>query len=357
MRKRVLILCNYPFGVAPGQRFRFEQYFKVLADAGIETTVEPFFQLSTWQILYKPGYTARKAWAVVSGFARRFWSLRNARKYDYVFVVLEAAPIGPPLIEWCLFFLNCRVVYDIDDVIFMSRTSEANRLVSRLRWRSKIAYICRNSVRVTACNKFLKDWAAQFNPHALILPTTIDSNHYKPDARKKSRSRPVIGWTGSHSNIPYLEIVLPALLELQQRFDFELQVICNVAPNIQGLRNYKFVKWSGETEVENLSVFDIGLMPVPDDLWAKGKVGLKAIQYSALEIVPVASDVGSGPEVIIDGTTGFLVKNTKEDWYRALAWLLDHPGSWESMGRAARAHILATYSVTAQAPAYVGLFA
>lgn len=354
--KRILILCNYPLGVAPSQRFRFEQYLDHLRSSGFQLTIESFFDSAGYHVLYKPGHTLRKALSVLSGFCRRIAMLRRARRFDYVFIALEATPVGPPVIEWALFQLGCRIVYDIDDVIFMSRTSEVNRLVARFRWRSKVAYIARHSHRVTGCNKFLRDWAAQHNPQAIVLPTTIDSTYYCPPDHRPARRRPVIGWTGSRSNLPYLDLVTPALRRLQESYDFEFRVICDQPPKPLGIRHYQYVKWNAETEVEDLAHLDIGLMPVPDDLWAKGKVGLKAIQYSALEIVPVASDSGSGPEVVLNGVTGLLVKNTDDEWTDALRWMLEHPERWAEMGRAAKAHILATYSVSAQAENYVRLF-
>lgn len=356
MRKRVLILCDHPLGRAPGQRFRFEQYLDLLREAGIETTVEVFFRPQVWRILYKPGRTWAKIWAVVVGFARRLRILSRASQFDYVFIHLDAAPLGPPLIEWFLFAMGCKVVYDIDDAIFISRTSRANRLAAPLRWRSKVKYVTQNSYRVAACNPFLVQWASQHNDDVVLLPTTIDPVYHRRTRRRSPESLPVIGWTGGHSNLPYLGLVLPALIRLQERYDFVFRVICDVAPECRGLKRYDFRPWRMETEIEDLQTFDIGLMPVPDGLWEKGKVGFKAIQYGALETVSVVSDVASGPEVILHGKTGLLVRNDEIDWYRALEWLLDHQADWDQFGTAAREYILSKYSVPAQAGTYIGLF-
>ena len=354
--RRALILCNYPPGVAAGQRFRFEQYLGVLRDAGIEATVESFFPPWVWPILYRPGNPLRKAWAVVQGFGRRLALLRRIRQYDSIFIHLEAAPIGPPIIEWALFRLGCRVIYDIDDAIFINRTSEANRIVAPLRWRSKVAYVTRRSWRVTACNRFLVDWARQFNPRVTLLPTTVDPEYHRRRGSAAPNARPVIGWTGSRSTVAYLDIVIPTLARLQEKHDFMFRVICDVAPAYPQISNYEYVPWRKKTEIEDLQAIDIGLMPVPDGLWERGKVGFKAIQYSALAIVPVVSDVGSGPEVVMDGKTGFVVRNDGDEWYRALEWLLENPGRWAAFGVAAREHILTRYSVPSLAKTYVSLF-
>jgi glycosyltransferase involved in cell wall biosynthesis len=353
----VLILCNYPLNHAPGQRFRFEQFLRILEDAGIETTVESFFPPWIWPILWKPGNMRRKAAAVLRGFGRRFWLLRRVRRYDSIFIHLEAAPIGPPIIEWALFRLGCRVIYDVDDAIFIARTSKANWIVSPFRFRWKVGYVAAHCHLVTACNAFLVEWARQFTPKVMRLPTTIVPAYYERPREPRGEGRPIIGWIGSHSTADYVDLVRPALAELQDQYDFEFRVICNVEKEIPEIRNYRFVPWTAETEITELAKFDIGLMPVPDGLWAKGKVGLKAIQYSGLEIVPVASSVGSGPEVVRHGETGLLVNNTSREWYDALAWMLENRRRWPAMGAAARKHVMEDYSVAAQAQAYIGLFA
>jgi len=355
-RRRVLILCTYPLGVAAGQRFRFEQYLRILGSAGIDTTVSPFLPSWVWPVLYKPGNTMRKVWAVLGGVVRRLALLFYASRYDYIFIHLEAAPVGPPILEWLLFSLGCKVIYDIDDAIFISRTSSANRLAAWLRWRSKVRYIARNSWCVTACNPFLVNWATEVNNRVVRLPTTVDPSYHIRTRRRTPGARPVIGWTGSRSNLSYLDLVVPALMKLQETHEFTFRVICDVSPSYTILEHFEFVPWRLETEIEDLQHLDIGLMPVPDGLWEKGKVGFKAIQYSALETVPVASAVGSGAEVVIDGKTGFLVKNEEADWLRVLTWLLDNPDSWNGFGAAARQHILANYSVPSLAQNYISLF-
>jgi glycosyltransferase involved in cell wall biosynthesis len=145
-------------------------------------------------------------------------------------------------------------------------------------------------------------------------------------------------------------------VRLQQEYDFEFIVICNYDPGFAELKRYRFIKWQSATEVEDLSTLDIGLMPVPEGTWEKGKVGLKAIQYSALGVVPVVSKTGSGPEVVQDGKTGLVVDNTEDAWYAALAQLLENRSSWQTMGRCAKEYVFPLYSVASQAPVYISLF-
>jgi glycosyltransferase involved in cell wall biosynthesis len=171
-----------------------------------------------------------------------------------------------------------------------------------------------------------------------------------------SNRQVVIGWTGTRSTMVYLDIVRDVLIKLQNLYDFEFRVICDVDPHFPELKNYNFIKWSLSTEIEDLSALDIGLMPVPEGEWEQGKVGFKAIQYSGIQAVPVVSATGSGHEVVKHGVTGFVVNNDSESWFLALSNLLNNHILTESMGRAARDYIDTHYSVRSNTQKYLDLF-
>ncbi|MGI9103742.1 MAG: glycosyltransferase family 4 protein [Terriglobales bacterium] len=352
---KILVITDYPLGRAPGPRFRYEQYLSYFRETGFGVDLAPFYDGPTCDILYKPGYLARKTWGVLRGFLRRMKSIARVSNYEYVFLYREAAPIGPPLFEALLFALKKRVIYDFDDAIFLRSQSGVNPLAAWLKWPSKVAYAVRRSYKVSVCNPFLVNWAKQFNDRVVLIPTSIDPEYHSPRPKKHS-GRIVIGWTGSHSTAPYLELVRPVLRRLEQDYDFDFQVICDTDPGFPELRNYRFLPWRRETEIEDLNEIDIGIMPVPEGTWEKGKVGFKAIQYSAMGIAPVVSEVGSGHEVVQDGTTGLVVRNTEDDWVEALASLLREPQRITTLGRAAREYILQGYSVPALRERYRGLF-
>jgi glycosyltransferase involved in cell wall biosynthesis len=232
-----------------------------------------------------------------------------------------------------------------------------NRFIAFAKWPSKTRYLCRKSWKVSACNPYLVQWAKQFNRNVVLLPTTIDLQYHRPLPKAPLPGRrPVIGWTGSRSTVRYLELIRPVLRDLQLRRDFEFRVICDVDPDFSELANYRFVPWRKETEIGDLSAFDIGLMPVPQGEWELGKVGFKAIQYSGVEAVPVVSSTGSGHEVVIDGETGFVVDNTPDAWMNALCQLIDKPDLISRMGTRARRYIDARYSVRSQEGTYLSLF-
>lgn len=354
---RVLILCPYPLGISPGQRFRFEQYLDILRANGILIEIQSFLDMDTMRILYKPGHVFKKVTNVLAGFLRRAMGLRRVFDYDYIFIHREATPIGPPFIEGILFLLGRRVIFDFDDAIFISKTSRVNRIVAFAKWSSKIRFISKHSDKVAVCNSYLVNWVKQYNPNAVLLPTTIDLSYHKPIAKAPLATRqPVIGWTGTQSTMGYLELVREALVELQQRYDFEFRVICDVDPKFPELKNYRFIKWALPSEIEDLAGMDVGLMPVPQGEWEQGKVGFKAIQYSGVAAAPVVSSTGSGHEVVLHGQTGLVVNNTTADWVKALSSLLDNPAQLEAMGQAGRQYIDSRYSVRSQVPTYMSLF-
>ena len=354
---RVLILCPYPLGISPGQRFRFEQYIDTLRAHGVLIDIQPFLNMDTMRILYKPGHMFKKVTGVLSGFLRRTINLPRAFGYDYIFIHREATPIGPPFIEAVLFLLRRKVIFDFDDAIFISKTSKVNRVVAFAKWSSKIRFISKYSAKVAVCNNYLVNWVKQYNPNAILLPTTIDLSYHKPIAKAPlAARRPVIGWTGTQSTMVYLDLVREALAELQKKYDFEFRVICDVDPKFPALNNYRFIKWALASEIEDLAGMDVGLMPVPQGEWEQGKVGFKAIQYSGVAAVPVVSSTGSGHEVVLQGKTGLVIDNSCAAWVAALSSLLDNPAQLEAMGEAAREYIDTRYSVRSQIPTYMTLF-
>ncbi len=360
-RPRILFLCPYPHGRMPSQRFRFEQYLPILEAHGFEVRQEPFLDEETTRIIHQAGHTPEKVSGVLRGFVRRVALLRQARDFDFVFIHLEAAPVGPPVIEAALFAMGKPVIYDIDDLIFVAKTQRANWLAAPFRWRSKVAWTAKHAKSVVGVNPFLVDWARQHNPDTRLIPTTIDPTRHRPAPRagvsdaSEANQTPRLGWTGTRTTAPYLDVIRPALAELERTHRFTLRVVCDRDPGFS-LERYEFVPWREATEIEDLWPIDVGVMPVPDDGFSKGKVGFKAIQFSALEIPCVVSDVGSGREVVQDGVTGLVVPNTTDAWVGALRRLLEDAAARRTMGQAARGRVLATYSIPAQTQSYLSLF-
>ncbi|TGE07958.1 glycosyltransferase family 4 protein [Hymenobacter fodinae] len=353
---QILFLVPYPVGKAPSQRFRFEQYFDALTEAGYHYHVAPFITEATWNILYKPGHQVQKALGIIGGFLRRTMLLLSVPKYNYVFIHREASPIGPPIFEWIITkVLGKKIIYDFDDAIWIPNTSKANRIVAGVKWHQKVADICHWAYKVSCGNAYLRNYAAQFNANAIINPTTIDTEHLHNQVRdQQAPSKLVIGWTGTHSTLKYIEQVVPVLAKLEKEFDFEFRVISNQPPELP-LRSLVYQPWRKETEIADLLTFHVGLMPLEDDPWANGKCAFKALQYMALGEPALVSPVGMNTEVVQQNVNGNIC-STQAEWEAALRRLLQDPGLRAQMGRAARRTVEQRYSVVANRPNFLALF-
>jgi glycosyltransferase involved in cell wall biosynthesis len=193
----------------------------------------------------------------------------------------------------------------------------------------------------------------------VVNPTTIDTDHLhipkiSKNKRGGSESIPIIGWTGSHSTMSYLKIIEPAIQSLQKKHAFTFRVISNHPPNLD-VQNLEFVPWNKTTEIEDLSMIDIGLMPLEDNIWAQGKCGFKCLQYMALGIPSVVSPVGVNNKIIEHGETGLFCKSDK-DWVQNIEKLLENKMLRKSIGEKGRKRIEEFYSVNSNKHVFLKLF-
>jgi glycosyltransferase involved in cell wall biosynthesis len=341
----------------------------------MEVNIYPFWSRKTWEILYKKGHYLQKLGGLISGFTRRKLWLFTATKADYIYIHREATPIGPPFIEWVLAkVLRKKIIYDFDDAIWLPNQSVANRgLVKNLKYHDKVAEICKWAYKVSVGNEFLAEYARQFNDDVVVITTTVDTeNLHNPNLYKEGKTLrqsqsdirqdrdyntiPVIGWTGTHSTFHQLEIIWPILDEIFRKTPFKFHIISDYFPEM--LPNYvREIYWNKEGEIEDLLKFDIGIMPLKDTEWEKGKCGFKLIQYMALEIPSVASDVGVSNEIINSPDCGMLIPyNDQEEWKQGLRKLLNDPALRKDMGIKGRQRIVKEYSVEANKEKVLGLF-
>ncbi len=355
MPPRILFIVPYPHGEAPSQRFRFEQYYPALEKAGIEYEIVPFLNERTWQILYKPGHKLAKAMGILGGFFRRMALMFRVRQFDYVFLHREATPIGPPIFEWLMAkVLRAKIVYDFDDAIWLPNTSEHNKIAAGLKWHGKVASICKWAYRVSCGNEYLCNYAKQFNTNVVLNPTTIDTVNLHNQVKNQHTGKVVIGWTGTHSTVSYLDELLPVLQKLEQELDFEFRVISNRPPDFE-LKSLVYLPWNKETEIADLLSFNFGVMPLTDDKWAQGKCGFKALQYMSLGMPAAISPVGVNTKIVTQGVDGFLC-STPQEWENALRKLITDEGLRVAMGAAARQKIEGYFSVSSNSGNVLSLF-
>ena len=354
---KILFLVPYPVGESPSQRFRFEQYFDLLKQNGIEYSIEPFWSLAAWKILYKSGNGLAKTIWLKIGFWRRFWHVLKSLNYDWVFIHRECTPIGPPIFEFMLakVFLK-KIIYDFDDAIWLPNTSEENKLAGWLKFHGKVKSICRWSYRVSCGNEWLADFARQFNSRVVVNPTTIDTEKLHNSTlfpSRKPNEKIVIGWTGTHSTLAYLTPLIPSLQSIEKKYPIIVRIISNKNPELP-LQSFEFIPWKKETEIQDLMSFDIGLMPLTEDAWSNGKCGFKALQYIALEIPCVASPVGVNSDIIEHGINGFLCRSNIE-WIETIERLIQQIELRKKIGAAGRQTVVERFSVSCNSSTFLSL--
>src|SRR3990172_6049655 len=264
---KVLAIVPHEFDTSPGQRFRIEQWEPFLRERGVDITYSAFTTRTLGKILYASGHQLEKAAHIAGAYLRQSSRILDARRYDLTYVFREAALIGPAFIESAIAWQGVPIVFDFDDAIFVPYKSPANGYLSYLKFFGKKGRLCRLATHVLSGNSYLADYARQFNSEVSPVPTTIDTDRYRPELRgHRQEGVPVIGWTGSYSTLQHLETAIPVLSRLAKLHPFRPGVIGAKASHLQGVPTESRT-WSAETEVQDLLDIDVGIMPLPDDPW------------------------------------------------------------------------------------------
>ncbi len=340
----VCALLPYPFDTTPSQRFRIEQWQPFLEKENITIDYFSFADEQLTSVLYKEGQLAAKFGRLSKALLRRLSHIFAARKYDVIFIHRGISIVGPAFLEKLIHLFGLRIIFDFDDSIFMSDTSNANKLFGWAKFAGKTSEICKLSTSVTVGNSYLAEYARKYNDNVYIIPTSIDTNRYQPVSKNpSSNGRVVVGWTGSSTSQYHLEAFEPVLSELLKERNVEIRVISNREPEFKEVP-YVWRAWSPETEVEEITHIDIGIMPTPDDDWSRGKCALKALQYMSLGIPAICTDMGANRDVVKQGENGFLAK-TSEQWLNYFKALIDDEALRTKLGNEARRTVVENYSM------------
>lgn len=351
-RIRVLALSPIPEEGA-GCRFRIAQFIPYLRSVGIDVTLRSLFTADFFNLVYRRGQYVRKA----SGFAtlalKHLASLRDLSRFDVVFLYREMLPIGPAIVERLL-ALRGRppIIFDFDDAIFLPSVSEANRPIAALKQPRKVATIIRHSDRVIAGNEYLASYARRFNDAVTVIPTVVDTTKFVPRAvsnNGSTRPEPVVGWIGSPTTASYLRGLVPILQHVHRTQPFRLRVSGAGEPIDAPDLSVEQPAWSLLGEIALFNTCDIGVYPLADDDWARGKCGFKAIEFMACGVPVVAAAVGVNREIIVDGVNGFLA-STDAEWIDKLGRLLSDPALRRRLGDAGRRTIEDRYSLRVHSP-------
>lgn len=353
--KKITFIAPYPKAEAPSQRFRFEQYLELLEGEGYVIDFHPFIDQKTWETLYAPGNYFKKVGGMLRSFMRRWRLLPKLRHTDLIFIHREAAQLGPPIFEWIIAkVLKKKYIYDFDDAIWLANYSATNATFHRLKAYWKVNYCMKWAHQITAGNQYLANYAKQFNSNVHIIPTTIDLVNYHNQQTDYDQEELIIGWTGTHTTMHYLDDIIPILQALEKELNFTFMVISNVAPDYD-LKSLRFVKWNKATEIEDLAKFSIGIMPLRADQWSEGKCGFKGLQYMALGIPALMSPIGVNNEIIHHEENGYLL-TTPASWEEAIKQLLNDKSLRKKIGTSGRQTIQERYSVEANLVKYLGVF-
>lgn len=353
-RIKVLAIVPSLYDTSPGQRFRLEQWEPFLKEEGVDITYAPFETPELREILYKSGGTSEKIRSVIGGLRRRQADLADVKDYDVVYLFREAALLGPAWFERKIARSGVPMVFDFDDAVFESYKSPSNGYLSYLKFPSKTATSIRLSSHVMAGNPYLAEYARRYNDNVTIVPTTIDTDKYTFAEPRENPDPVTIGWSGSFSTVQHLDTVRAALQELAKKQKFRLRVIGTPTYELPGV-DVEALPWRSETEIEDLRPMDIGIMPLPDERWSKGKCGLKALQYMALGKPTVCSPVGVNTVIIQDGQNGCIADGLDE-WIAKLEELIQRADLRRRLGRAGRETVEREYSAHSQAPRVLEIF-
>lgn len=346
--RSILFLVLYGFNGA-SSRYRVYQYLPFLRKQGVFCVVSPFYTerfefFSLRCLSFSPlaGKAFNKAY-LYYGYLKRFLRILSASRYDAVFIQKE---LMPKFLLNLLYVLNKNLIFDFDDAIFLSDKEQEHIFgkVMLKKSRYQTEAVLRRAQSVVVGNRFIESYAKTFCSRVTIIPIAIDTARYRC-IPKDDRNLVVLGWIGRQRNAYYIDDLVEVFNRLSREFAGHLELLI-IGAQETGIDSLRVVckPWSYASEMQDLSVIDIGLMPLRDEDWSRGKGGCKLLQYMALGIATVSSPVGINNEIISDGMNGFLAF-TKEEWFEKIACLIRDPGLRSEMGKKARDTVIQKYSL------------
>jgi glycosyltransferase involved in cell wall biosynthesis len=353
-----LVLATYPVSAA-ATRYRTVAYFEALRARGIEPELRTFYTDREFAVLYS-GDLVASAQSTLRGTLRLLQNALRARNYAGVFVQREAAPLGPALLEA---FLEGRrglpLIFDFDDAIWLSahEKSAYPRLSRWVRQPEKALHLMRRATTIIAGSHALGTKARELNKSVVVLPTSVPAASWQPLPGKRlgalGSDVPLVGWIGTHSTAPQLEVALRALERMAAGgLKFRLKVFGAMRSLPQTTLALESEPWRLEREVAQFHELDIGLAPMVDDAWSAGKCGFKQIQYMATGIPMVSSPVGGAKE-FLKGEQTALFAGTVEEWQAQLTRLLRDAELRRRLATSALTEFKAELSIEAQGGRFV----
>lgn len=346
---KVQALTKYT-NLAASTRQRVQQYVAPLERAGI--TVKSTALLGDAYVANLATNAGYSKLDVIRAYAGRLKLILTACDADVIWVYAELFPYLPAAFEALIFRSGKPVIYDIDDAFFEQYDRRTG--VSGALLREKLDVLMRRAALCCCGNAYLRDHVERRGGRAIILPTVVDTNAYTPTNARKSPL--TIGWIGSPSTWSFVLPHLPLLRRLASEYGVRIRVVgAGVAAEAERFRQLDLIEWSESTEIDEVRRMDIGIMPLPDEPWARGKSGYKLIQYMACGLPVVASPVGVNAEIVVEGVTGLLATDPDE-WELALRQLIASADLRAAMGLEGRTRAISHYSLQSQTPRLIKAF-
>ena len=340
---RVLLLSKYD-GMAASVRQRFMLYAPLLREHGIELHISPLFDDDYLKHRFTTGRVSFRS--VLRCYHRRVKALLSANKFDLAIIHYDAMPYFPAMIEALLMRSKIKYVYDFDDAAFHQYDKNRNPVV-RLCLGNKIAKVIKSAAYVFAGSEYLAEYAKRTNDNVAVVPTVVDTNRFPLKPHIQSDGPLALGWIGSPSSTAYLKEVFPTIERLAQQRPVKVIVIGATQFDVNGC-DVEFRDWSEETEISDLLECDIGIMPLSDVPWARGKCAFKLIQYMACGLPVVASPVGANIGLV--GEDVGILADSHEAWLKAFTRLANDAQLRQRMGLAGRKVVEREFSLRATGP-------
>ena len=345
LTRKILALTKYG-DAAASTRQRFLLYRSVLESAGFELEISPL--LDNRHVSGLPAGRRANPVSIGAAFLRRFRLLANSWNADVLWIQYELFPYLPASFERLAFRSGKPVIVDYDDAIFHMYDS-----IPLLR--GKLRPLIAGATAVTVGNEYLADYARRRNANVQVLPTVVDTDRYVPKERT-AHEISVIGWIGSPSTWRYVRPLVPVLRAICETERARFLVVGGGREAEQDrFPGMELREWNAEHEIEDVQSMDIGIMPLPDEAWARGKCGYKLIQYMACGLPVVASPIGANRTIVSSEQNG-LFATTAEEWRIALDRLVANPSLRLVFGNAGRERAVREYSSKSQASKVVGIF-
>ena len=322
---KILFLPKYN-ELGPSSRYRIYQYLDSYEKAGIKVEVSPLFgfYFFTDNKISKIGYT-------LYYFLRRALKIIQVYKYDLVYIEYELFPYFPAIFEKLFGLLNVKYIVDYDDAIFHNYNASSNFFIKVLL-SNKIDTVVRNASYVISGSPYLTHYICRINANCVEIPTSVSKVKYVQKPKSETNAVFTIGWIGSRSTSVNVLKLIPVFVELRKKMEFQLNLIGfdqNESSKLSHL-NVNFIKWDAKTELEEINKFDVGIMPLENTPFNRGKCGFKLVQYMGCSLPTIATPLEAN--VKINRNKKNLYAITTEDWVSAFEKVFHNQDYFKQVG-------------------------